>query len=424
MTPTPTGSAPLTEQPATGSSRLTYDHALSPIGRGKGWWRGLLFIAFLVVGFFISSMTIGGLGILISTLTGEISQQQLMDAVESGIVPMTPAIFVTNNLALAALLPLAYLGQRMLFGVRPGTISSVTGRFRWAWFRKLALVIVPVFAVYSAGLFLLEPAEVNIDGTAMLMLVFVLLTTPFQAASEEYVARGGFQRAAGSWFASPQLSFIIGTAVSATLFCLAHGAGDWWLIGYYFFFGVIMSVTVKYTGGLESAVLIHAANNVMLFIPSVLTGQLSEGIDRSEGAGGPIMLLPAAFLAIVAAFVIWRAKKEGVETTTAPLVTAKQRKEEAARAAYELYAQQQAQLAQQAAQQPMQTYGDPAGQTYGQTSGQSYGQAPVQQHSQVHGQAPNQQHGQVPPQQYGQAPNHGQQQRDSTPPAGANRGRE
>ena len=143
-------------------------------------------------------MTIGGLGILISTLTGELSQDALGEAVESGVIPMTPAIFVTNNLALAALLPLAYLGQRMLFGVKPGTISSVTGRFRWAWFRKLALIVVPVFAVYSAALFLLEPAELKIDGTAALMLAFVLLTTPFQAASEEYVARGGFQRAAGS----------------------------------------------------------------------------------------------------------------------------------------------------------------------------------------------------------------------------------
>lgn len=381
MTPTPTGSAPLTEQP-TGSSRLTYDHALSPIGRGRGWWRGLLLIAFLVAGFFVTSLTIGGVGILISTLTGELSQEALGEAVESGVIPMTPVIFVTNNLALAALLPLAYLGQRMLFGVKPGTLSSVAGRFRWAWFRKLAIVIVPVFAVYSAGLFLLEPAEINIDSTALLMLVFVLLTTPFQAASEEYVARGAFQRAAGSWVSSPQLSFIVGTAVSATLFCLAHGAGDWWLIGYYFFFGVIMSVTVKYTGGLESAVLIHAANNVMLFIPSVLTGQLSEGIDRSEGAGGPIMLLPAVFLAIVATFVIWRAKKEGIATTTAPLVTAKQRRDEEARAAYDVYLQQQAQLAQQAAQQPMQTYGQVPGQPYGhmpnQASGQTQAPAPQQ----------------------------------------------
>lgn len=400
MTPTPTGSAPLTEQRASGSSRLTYDHALSPIGRGKGWWRGVLFIAFLVAGFFATSLTIGLIGFGISALTGELTEAQMTAMMETGVVPMTPSIFVTNNLALAALLPLAYLGQRMLFGVRPGTISSVTGRFRWSWFRKLALVIVPVFAVYSAALFLLEPAELNIDGTAMLMLAFVLLTTPFQAAAEEYVARGGFQRAAGSWFAGPQLSFIVGTAVSATLFCLAHGAGDWWLIGYYFFFGVIMSVTVKYTGGLESAVLIHASNNVMLFIPAVLTGQLSEGIDRSAGAGGPIMLLPAAFLAVVAAFVIWRAKKEGIETTTAPLVTAKQRREAEARAAYELHAQQQAQLAQQAAQQPMQTYGGTPNQGYGQAS--------------------SQQPGQVPNQHYGQAPNQGQPQPGSTPPAGTN----
>ena len=101
-------------------------------------------------------------------------------------------------------------------------------------------------------------------------MAVVLLTTPLQSAGEEYGARGLIARAAGSWVADPRIALAISTVVSATIFMLAHGAADPWLIGYYFVFGVAMSVVVWRTGGLEVAVLIHTVNNLLLFTVAIV----------------------------------------------------------------------------------------------------------------------------------------------------------
>ena len=44
--------------------------------------------------------------------------------------------------------------------------------------------------------------------------MIVVLTTPFQAAGEEYGARGLITRGAGSWFASPRAALLVGTLLS------------------------------------------------------------------------------------------------------------------------------------------------------------------------------------------------------------------
>ena len=296
--------------PAVDDVRVTYDHAL---GGGHGWWRGALAIVLLVVGFILSSLLVGTVGILIDLARGDITLEEL----GSGVIPLTPWIFLTNNIALALMIPLSFGLQRWLFGVRPGTLSSVVGRFRWGMLGRLAVVLVPVFALYGFGSVLLTPGlEWSVDGTALFMLVAVLLTTPLQAAGEEYGARGLLQRAGASWAASPTVALLVGTLVSGIFFCIAHGAGDPWLIGYYFLFGVAMTFAARGTGGLEAPVLIHALNNTMLFIPSILTGQLDEGIDRSEGAGGPWILLPSVIIIAAAAFTVWRARRTGAETRT------------------------------------------------------------------------------------------------------------
>jgi membrane protease YdiL (CAAX protease family) len=294
--------------PAVDDVRVTYDHAL---GGGRGWWRGALAIVLLVVGYFLSALVVGGIGVFVDVLLGNVTLEELT----GGAVPLTPWIFLTNNIALALMIPLSFGLQRWLFGVRPGTLSSVVGRFRWGMLGRLAVVLVPVFALYGFGTVLLTPAlEWSVDGTALFMLAAVLLTTPLQAAGEEYGARGLLQRAGASWAASPTVALIVGTLVSGVLFCIAHGAGDPWLIGYYFLFGVAMTFAARGTGGLEAPVLIHALNNTMLFIPSILTGQLDEGIDRSEGAGGPWILLPSLIIIAAAAFTVWRARRTRAET--------------------------------------------------------------------------------------------------------------
>ena len=305
----------LTETPADTHTAsiapgVTYDQALSRI---PGVWRGILAIVLLVIGFLLLQVVIGGIGIGIEIARGAISVEQL----SSGIVPFTPGVLLSTNISLALTIPLAMGLQRWLFGARVGTLASVVGRFRWTWMGRLALVIVPVWVLYIGVSFLIEPAGApQIDGTVLVMIAIVLITTPLQAAGEEFGARGLIQRSAGSWFRNPIAAFAVSTLIASSLFALAHLAGDPWLIAYYFTFGASMSLAARGTGGLEAPILIHATNNVLIFLPAVLLGQLETGIDRSAGTGGPFMLIPMALCLAAAAISTWWARRNRIQVTS------------------------------------------------------------------------------------------------------------
>ncbi|MDH6180358.1 membrane protease YdiL (CAAX protease family)/SAM-dependent methyltransferase [Microbacteriaceae bacterium SG_E_30_P1] len=290
---------------------LDYAHALSP---ARGWWRGALAIVVFVAAYLAVSAVLGAVGFAIEFARGELTLEQL----ESGLIPFTPVIMLVNNLSLAACIPLALVLQRLFFGARVGSLSSVVGRIRWRWMLRLALIIVPVWALYVGISIVVEPAgEVRIDAGVIIMLAIVVLTTPLQSAGEEYGARGLILRAAESWFRNPTVAFVVGLVISSAVFSLAHLAADWWLIAYYFVFGASAALAARLTGGLEAPVLVHATNNVLLFIPAVLYGQLEQGIDRSEGTGGPFMLFPM-IMCVLAALISWRWGHRNGVVTTAP----------------------------------------------------------------------------------------------------------
>lgn len=287
---------------------LDYAHALSPV---RGWWRGLLAILLFVVGYLLASAVLGGIGFGIELARGAITLEQL----ESGVIPFTPLVMLVNNLSLALCIPLAIGIQRLFFGVRAGSLASVTGRFRWRWMARLALIIVPVWLVYVSLQFILEPGgEIRLDGEVIFMLAVVILTTPLQAAGEEFGARGLILRSAASWFRNPTVAFVVAVLVSSSLFALAHAAADWWLIAYYFVFGASAALAARFSGGLEAPVLVHVTNNVLLLIPVALYGGLAEGIDRSEGTGGPFMLFPMAMCLAAAGITLLWARRNRVAT--------------------------------------------------------------------------------------------------------------
>jgi membrane protease YdiL (CAAX protease family) len=307
----PNTTAPnLTNQNTTGMT-VTYDHALRV---APAWWRGALAIVALVAAYFLVSFLFSILGVLFDVLTG----QYAFDDLATGLSTLTPALMLANNLALAALWPIAMVLQWALFGVRPRWLSSVEGRFRWRWFGRLAVVIVPVWVVYVGVSVALGPIEpVAFTGTVVAMLLVVLLTTPLQSAGEEFGARGLIQRSVGSWFGSPTAAFVVGTIVSGALFASAHVAGDVWLIAYYFVFGASASIAARGTGGLEAPVLVHATNNVLLLIPTALMNQTDQVFERDAGTAGPFMLLPMALCVGAALFSTHWARRRRV-TTRAP----------------------------------------------------------------------------------------------------------
>lgn len=277
------------------------------------WWKGLVSGAVVMIALLVFSFGFSLISVLVDILLG-------VQDLENPVAVMTPATLLATNLALAAAGATALVAHRFINGVRVGFFHSLRPGFRWRWLWLSTAVAAPVYLLFAASS-LLDPAyqQVHLTGTAIAFLIIIVLTTPLQAAAEEYMFRGVIQRSAGAWSKNHTWSLVIGTLLSAVLFSAAHFAGDPWLIGYYFAFGVGLSVLAQLTGGLEAGIAIHTANNVFLLVLAAIAGQMDTGFDRSAGTGGPIMIAPVVLLALVVAGLTWLARRRKLRTRTPEL---------------------------------------------------------------------------------------------------------
>ncbi len=276
----------------------------------------------------LALVTFAGLVVVVSVLLSFAALEidlllglSTLDDVAGGVIAITPTVFLANNLVLAALIPISMLLQWAFFGVRPRWMYSVTGTWRWHLVRRSALFIVPIFLLYTGGglaLAAVSLIEQPPNFATIALLVMIVLTTPLQAAGEEFGFRGFLTRTVGSWSARPGVSFALGTTAASIVFALVHLAADPWLIAYYLVFAVAMSLIVRATGGLEIAVLIHAINNVLLLGPAVVLSSLEESFDRGVGSAGPLALVPMAVIAIITLIVLrWAPRQLDVRATRA-----------------------------------------------------------------------------------------------------------
>ena len=120
-------------------ANVTYDHALSRI---RGSWRGIVAILLLVIGFLLLSIVIGGLGIGIEIARGAIT----LDQINSGLVPFTPGVLLSTNIALALTIPLAMTILR-------GVIDEARGGYA----RGGPVVLVLMVGSFLAGLVATQP---------------------------------------------------------------------------------------------------------------------------------------------------------------------------------------------------------------------------------------------------------------------------
>ena len=275
-----------------------------------------------VLGYLIINTIVGGGAIVFDVLTG----RSTWESYSTGAVEFTPAIFLATNIGNALSIPLAMLLQWWIWGQPKRWLHSVAGAFRWRLLGRCAAVVVPLWLLYMGLSTVAFPDSSgitgpgNFTGESVALLVIMLITTPIQAAGEEYGARGLIMRSAGSWVASPVPGLVIATIVPSLLFMAAHGAGDPWLNVYYFTFGAAMSLLVWRTGGLEASVVVHAVNNMMAFGIVILAGQ-EINMDRSAGTGGPFMLVPMAVLVIVTVVLSLLARRWKVQRTSQPTGT-------------------------------------------------------------------------------------------------------
>jgi membrane protease YdiL (CAAX protease family) len=144
-----------------------------------------------------------------------------------------------------------------------------------------------------------------------------VLTTPVQSAGEEYFFRGWLPTAIGSWFARPGWSLLAGGLVSTGLFGLAHGDQNVWLFADRFGFGLIATVLVWRTGGLEAGIAMHAVNNVIAFGFGIGYGELEESLEVST-AGALEVGIDLAVLALSALVLILLARRRKLTARVAP----------------------------------------------------------------------------------------------------------
>lgn len=299
------------------------------------WWKPLL--ALLAAGL------VSLLLMVVLPLIGLVMDGGLAETMRTGKTRLGPWMFLGNNVAIALTIGVAMLTQWAFFGMRPRWLSSVGGGFRWGWFARCVAVVLPIWVIVIGIEYALGglPPDIQWRPYSLLMIVGILLTTPFQAAGEEYLMRGLQTRLVASYFRPDLLGWIVGTLVSSVTFMLLHGATDPWLNLFYFTFGAVSSWIAWKTGGLEASVAIHVINNLLseLFMPFT---DFSGMFDREDGAGDATVLFPMGCLLVAAALLWLLARRSRVQTRSAPGRAEVARAEAAAAASWQAWVPQSA----------------------------------------------------------------------------------
>lgn len=235
---------------------------------------------------------------------------------------------------IAIFLPIILLAATVIQRRRPGTLASVLGRLRWRWLFT-CLVAAVVTCLVSYGLSVAVATTINDPGGeaswvgwsrfAVPALVVVLLV-PLQATAEEFFFRGwllqgiaGYTLEGRRSALARRLAPVFGTAwpaivLSGIVFVLGHGYTGWGILDV-FGFAVVSGWLAVRTGGLESSIGIHVANNLVAFLLSAAAGDtgLEQGAVRWQ-----YMLTDLLPLIGYAVFVVWLSRRKQVATVTQP----------------------------------------------------------------------------------------------------------
>lgn len=266
-------------------------------------WRLPVSALVIVGGFLVAAVALVTVVMVAFEVAGE--GAQITSWVESAELPGLdePILLGLSLGTIAVLLPVVALAYLATGPHQLGLLASVEGRVRWRWF---ALTSVLAFAVVAGVLLasvLLLPADVVgatpdvrlPEGAMVAGLVVVLLVVPFQAAAEEVLFRGYLMQLIGSWIPKVWLGAVVGGAIGTILFVLGHAYELWGQVDVGLF-GVACVVLTLRTGGLEAAIALHAANNIVLF---AFDGFAVWPDVTSNDAVGPLVLVPTVVIAVI-----------------------------------------------------------------------------------------------------------------------------
>jgi membrane protease YdiL (CAAX protease family) len=283
------------------------------------WWSPLLALLVLVplalVMIFAALIPI----VIIGAVQGVANPVQWTLMTTTQVNDLSPAGFLYVNLSLITLIPAAGLSIWIGHQVRPRYLSSVQGGIRWRWLLRCLLLVLPIWAMYVGISILVDVPQGARPQHWALLLVIVVLLTPFQAAGEEYLFRGWILQNVGSWFARPLLGFGVSLVVSTAAFAAAHTSPDPWIIGSLGCLAVSSAVASWRTGGLEAGIVLHAVNNVTALSMVILFGGWQQAfITQTSRATPAVFVLALIVHGVALTLILWQAKRLGLQRVSTP----------------------------------------------------------------------------------------------------------
>ena len=222
-----------------------------------------------------------------------------------------PDGILASHLGIAGLLLFVLLIHRYWHGRKAIWVISVQPGGRW---RYLLICFVVAAAVLNVVMWLMRGGNMAWQASQpdwAIYLALILITSPLQAAAEEFFFRGYLQQAIGSLAGRAW----VGVACSSLVFAIFHGDQNVALFAHRLGFGLIAGTLVWATGGLEAAIAVHVANNVFAFGYALFTGGVAT-LKATSAISWEAACSDLASFAVFGALAWWIGRRMHVATLT------------------------------------------------------------------------------------------------------------
>lgn len=289
--------------PVPTKSGVSYDRLmLTPTYR---WWRPAFGAMVIVCGWLVATII-------------AVAPAQALNPDPEGVVSWSTLL--ATNLSLAALVPICLIVYSRLHRLPAGLLSSVQPGVRWRPLLMFAgIALAADLALLAFALLMSVDLASEINGPASdaaAVIAVALLTSPLQAAGEEYLFRGYLLQGLGAIVRNPWVAIVL----TSVLFTMAHGVWPWEspaLFADRFAFGLVAGWLVLRTGGLEAGIAMHAVNNVVTFVFAALTDSVSDSLQAADAPVGLVVVDVIKFVAFGAA-AVWLARRHKLRTEPDP----------------------------------------------------------------------------------------------------------
>jgi membrane protease YdiL (CAAX protease family) len=275
-------------------------------------WRPLIGVFFAIALYFTAVTVISQILLALSWAVSG-SGTRFADYSRRALAFEVPGGMFATNVAIACLIPVSFVVIMVVHRVRPRWLGSVHPRLRWRYLLISLAIAAVSFAVVLAASTLATPGtHFQPQHHFWIYLIIILLTSPLQAAGEEYLFRGYILQAFGSIMRSPWFGII----TSSVVFALFHGTQNLPLFIDRLAFGLLAALLVHRTGGIEAGIAAHAVNNVFAFGLAGLTGSIAQarGLQEISWVNAGVDVGGFALFAVLA----WLAARRVQLRTTTP----------------------------------------------------------------------------------------------------------